>query len=496
MSGFYGRQRETGQLGLFLDAQGPGFTHLRGRRRIGKTELLKRIRDSRNNCFYFAGRDDENNRSTMKRFAKAWDAFVGERRLTRLRLAELSWDELFEEIGRHLAATSGAGPTILLLDEVQWLSKKGLGFCSVLKEHWGEWKKHGAIKLVIAGSSNRFFHEHTDGEMAVLRGLRTHATIWVRPFTLAEVKQHYFPEWTDEEVCLVYMMLGGVPYYLENVASDANFIRAVNKSIFCRGGIFLEEVDDLLKLEASQTGARARVKQILGSLGQDGATEATVVTRTGLSQAYVHATLERLLDYDLVHERRPLGRRKSNRSGVRFYMDDFYLNFYFQVLRPLESRIRGNERGLLFAAEVLGSKEGYYIPDFTGKAFELLIANTVKEGCHDESARTQRVFDKLGLRSGRYEWGTYWEQGRTQIDLVVAGLDDREFRIIEAKWISRNVDIASTYLDQLLDKRFDVSARRSWRRSDYLALSRGFSTGFRDSATARGVRIIDLADLF
>ncbi len=493
---FHGRTREIRQIDEFLDADGAGFTHLRGRRRIGKTELLKRIQDQRENCFYFMGRDDESNRNTMRRFAKEWDAFTGQRRLTRLRVSELDWDELFREIGAYAAATAERSPLFLLLDEVQWLAKKGIGFCGLIKEHWSEWRKLARFKLIISGSSNRFFHEYADGELAILRGLRTQATIWVRPFTLAEVEQYYFPDWTDEEICLIYMMVGGVPYYLENIHADRNFIRAVNRSVFCRGTIFLEELDAILKLETAKVGARKRIREILASLVQDGATEASIVKRTGFTQDYVHKTLDRLLEYEIVHERRPLGRDRKNRSGVRYYMDDFYLNFYFQVLRPLDSRIRGNERGMLFSAEVLGSGEGYYIQDFTGKAFELLIANIVKEGRDDESLRTQPIFDKLALRAGRYTWGTYWEQGRTQIDLVIEGQQDREMRIVEAKWISKRVDATSDFPDQVLSKRYPAKKRGQWRRSHYLALSKGFTRSFLAKTEEKDIRIIEIGDLF
>lgn len=482
-------------MGEFLGSEGAGFTHVRGRRRIGKTELLKRVQADQPNCFYFMGRDREANRLTLKRFAREWDAFVGKRRLQRLKAADLNWDELFREVGDHAALSMPDAPFILMLDEVQWLAKRGIGFSGLIKEHWADWKKTGRFKLILSGSSNRFFQEQTDGAEAILRGLRTHATITVRPFTLVEVRQYYFPAWTDEEVCLIYMMLGGVPYYLENIQADGNFIRAVNRSIFCRGGIFLEEVDAILRLEVARDTARKRVVEILASLGQDGATEAAIAERTGEEQSYVHKILGWLQSYKLVYERGPFGERKKNRAGVRYHMRDFYLNFYFQILRPFESRIRGNAQGMIFSPEVVGSGEGYYIRDFSGKAFELLVGYVVGEGRDDESLRTQPLFDKLGLCSGRYAWGTYWRPGKTQIDLVVEGKDDREIRIIEAKWISRAVHAGSTYPEQVLGKVYPTRGA-TWRQSRYLALSKGFSVGFRDKAADKGVRIIELGDLF
>lgn len=493
---FHGRDEELNQVEALLADDGPGLTYVRGRRRIGKTELLKRIQSAHANAFYFMGRDDESNRATLSRFAAEWDRFVGRRWLSRLRSAELTWDEAFRQVGDFARNAPDDSPFIFLLDEVQWLAGRGTGFAGLIKDHWTEWKRPGRFKLILSGSSNRFFHRYTDGEQAVLRGLRTHATIWVSPFSPTEIREYYFPNWTEEEVCLTAMMLGGVPYYLEQIRQDDNFIRAINRALFYRDTIFLEEVDSILKLETSRVSARGRVRTLLACLGQDGTTQATIVRRTGMAQDTVHRIIERLLDYGIVRERRPLGRTKRNRSGVRFYMDDFYLNLHFQLLAPLEARIRANERGLLFPAEALTSRAGYYIPAFTGKAFELLLTTLLEQGQIDESRRNPRLFSKLGLEAGRYRVGTYWDPGTTQIDLVVEGLDDREVRIIEVKWIGREPDASSNLLDQVCGKDHHPSEPGSWRTSRYLALSREGTEGFRAEAKARGVRLIGLGDLF
>ncbi len=490
---FFGRERELHQFQAFIRKRGAGFTHLRGRRRIGKSELLKKIQGSVDRAFYFMGRDDERNRETLKRFAREWDNFTGEARLTRLKVSELHWDEMFREVARQ----SQVAPLLVFFDEVQWLAAKGVGFAGLLKEHWAEWKKTGRVKVVLAGSSNRFFHKYTDGETAILRGLRTHAPIWVEPFTLAEIHEFYFPAWSREEICLTAMMFGGVPYYLENIDPDDNFLRAINRSVFRAGSIFLDEADAVLKLETTGGVSRRRVKDVLACVGQDGRTEVNVTERSGLGQDRVHKILERLLDYGLVRERWPLGQRKNNRSGVRFYLDDPYLNFYFQVLRPREAQIRANRRRMIFSTEVLSSRDGYYIPDFSGKAFELLITAILEAGQGDESRRTQGLFRVLGLETGRYQVGTYWDPGKTQIDIVVQGIDDRELRIIEAKWISGRASVTSGLVPEVQNKVYPLPARRySWRRRSFLALSRGASKGLQTLAARKNVGIIELADLF
>ena len=120
---FFDRRRELHLIDAFLDDGGSGFTHLRGRRRIGKTELLKHVRERRENCFYFAGREDESSRNSLKRFAVEWDEFTGEPRFSRMKSAELNWDEHFRDMGRRAALALGGKAFVLLLDEVQWLAR-------------------------------------------------------------------------------------------------------------------------------------------------------------------------------------------------------------------------------------------------------------------------------------------------------------------------------------------------------------------------------------
>ncbi len=437
------------------------------------------------------GRSDESNRAAMKRFAVEWDSFTGNRQLTRLRISELSWDELFGAVSSH--ARSCPSVFILLLDEIQWMASKRSGFLGLLKENWGEWRKLGNVKVVICGSSNRFFQKHTDGEVAVLRGLRTQASIVVKPFTLGEMRAEWFPSWTTTEVCLTAMMLGGVPYYLENLPADDNFIRSINRGLFTSSGIFLEEIDALLKLETSTTGSRAKVKKILASLGETGASQAKIVGDTGLPQNEVHRILDRLLDYGLIVERRPLGSTSANRRGVRFAMTDPYLNLYFTVLSPLAAKILSNKDDLLFSSDVLGANQGFHIEGFTGAAFERLIGSVLERGRTDLSAREPAIFEKLKLGSGAFEWGTYWSVGRTQIDIVVRGLDDREVRIVEAKWTGRTVDAASPYPEQVLAKMYDPA---QWRMSFHLVLSAPHTRGLAQKAARMGITLIELEDLF
>jgi AAA+ ATPase superfamily predicted ATPase len=486
---FVGRKNELKRLSEFYRMQGAGFLHLRGRRRIGKSWLLIEYQTQAGGL-YFQGEQDSTTKELQSTMAHLWDEYVGKKRLSIIRQRDLTWDRIFSDITEY--AIQHAEQTILLIfDEIQWIAKKNSGFTSKIKNAWLSWEKTGNIKVIICGSSNKFFDDKTARESSVLRGLRTHSDIWVRPFSLSEVKQYFYPEWSHEEISLIYMMIGGIPYYLNRIIYTKNFINAINKSFFTRSTIFLDEIDEIINLEFNKS-SKERIRALISALGQEGKTIANICRSTGISESSVRENIEKLVDYGLVFEKKPMGRpSKKNKAGTRYYMRDFYLNFYFQVLDGLSDQIKKNTKRNIFSS-LLSSKIGYYIPNFSGLAFELLIESIIDRRA--DSTMHESIFSKLELLDNNYYFGYYWEQNSTQIDLIVESSVDRESRILEIKWIADKAGLADKYLEQVLQKAY--TPPKGYRLSFYLVISKAPTKGLREAANKLNVRIVDLTDLF
>ena len=486
---FVGREEELRRLTEFCGAPGSGLMHLRGRRRIGKSWLLLELQRCQGGL-YFQGEQDSSTRKLQSSLAQLWDDHVGQQYLGLFRLRDLSWDRIFAAISDH-ARQQPKQVFVLMFDEIHWIAKKNSGFMSKLKKAWLSWEKLGNIKAIICGSSNRFFDDKTAQASSVLRGLRTHADVWVRPFSLGEVRRHFFPQWGHEEIALLYMMVGGVPYYLNQIPDIKNFIKAINTAFFTQSTIFIDELDEILNLDFSRA-SRARIRRLLASLGQEGKTVANICRATGISESSVRENIEKLVDYGLVFEKIQMGTAaKNNKSGTRYVMRDFYLNFYFQLIDKLRSEIKDNQRKNLFS-NLLASKQGYHIPNFSGHAFELLIESVID--CRANSSMSESVFNKLGIHERGYRWGPYWEQGATQVDLIVESGADRESRVLEAKWIARKAGVAHGYLAEVQQKGYIPP--RGYGLSFYLVLSQAPTQGLRKAAKRQDVQILELNDLF
>ncbi len=486
---FFGRKTELARLQAFVDSTGSGFMVVRGRRRIGKSWLLNRFA-RRVAAFSFQGDQDSSSQTLIRKFAQEWTQYSGDDSLSIIRVVDLHWARVFRVMTEHFR-TKRNRQHVVVLDEIQWIAKRRSGFLSHLKEAWVDWELLGNVKIIICGSSQRFFVSKTMSETSILHRVRTVADLWVMPFSLSEIQKHYFPHWPKEQICLVFMMTGGVPYYLERIPRQDNFIRSINRAFFTRDTIFLDEFREVINLEFSKGSARTAEK-IMASLGQDGSTMENIRKTSGVaSESTVRTIIDQLLEFEIVVEKTQAGIAKANRRGSKYYLKDPFLNFYFQVLKARAPRIRKNTRANLFR-ECIGSKEGYYIENFSGKAFELLTEWVLRQEL--SPAGEEKLLQKLHLQEDDYRIEHHWVEGETQVDLILENESDRESRLLELKWISGRADLSSGYLDQVRGKGY--SPPKGWIISYHLLLSSDASASLRKRAKKVKVQILGLDDLF
>ena len=486
---FYGRKAELDRLQSFVNGSHSGFLMVRGRRRIGKSWLLTKFRD-KVNAFYFQGDDDTTSRQLMKMMAEAWEAYSGDDSLAIIRVNDLSWARIFKVMVRFCQREAGS-KHILIFDEIQWIAKRKSGFLGQLKEAWVDFEKSGSTKIIICGSSQRFFEKATALGTSVLHRLRTEADLWVEPFSLSEIKRHYFQKWTEEQICMVFMMTGGVPYYLERIPRIDNFIQAINQAFFTQKTIFLDELKEVLNLEFTKASG-STAEKVMKSLGPDGSTMENIRQRAGIrNESTVRTMIDQLVKYGILGEKSRAGERKANRRGSKFYIKDPFLGFYFRVLRGKARRIQKNIRSNLFA-ECIASKTGYYIEGFSGVAFELLTEWILQQKLSPSG--TEPILDKLALTDDKYVIGHYWVEGETQLDLIVENEQDRESRVLELKWTNHTVNLSAGYISQVKNKKY--TPPKGWTISYHLLLSQPASKPFNKKAKEENVQVLGLSDLF
>lgn len=485
MRRFIGRKKELAEIRGTFDSRHSEFRVVRGRRRVGKTSLLQEAAKDRDDVVFLSGLEDiTSDRKIRNRFTERLAEFSGNAILASAR--DLSWPQLFQIV---LEIAAQKKNLILIFDEIQWLARQGSGFLSDLKEAWTiKFQPSEKIKVIICGSSSKFFEHKTGGIDSVLHKLRTMSDICVPPMTLSETGL-FCKGWNEHEIALTQMMFGGIPYYLDLISEpQRGFMQCINKIVFTANTIFFDEVKETLKLDISSLD---RSIQLLEVAGQDGKTMSQIAEDSLVPPSTVDELLGKMVDYQILSKSFPMGENpKAKDFGVRYYIRDEFLNFFFNVLEREERRIGNNVSGKMIFSNVL--KNGYYIENFTGKAFELIIRKIIERNL---PAKINKILSIDNLTD--YEVGSFWKTNGegNQIDLIVNSSEDRCVRIIEVKWSNQKIGTeGGNAIEQVLGRTFPNRKRYKLRR--FVVASSGFTDAARSIAQEHDVGLIDLEDLF
>ncbi|MBW1898214.1 MAG: AAA family ATPase, partial [Deltaproteobacteria bacterium] len=194
---FYGRKEEIRIISKWIQSSNAELCHVRGRRRIGKTSILEKI-TKKFEAFYFSGFADESDLNCRTRIAEDWDKYTGIQDLSTRNKEYKSWKNIFLYITNY-SKDNETKKIILIFDEIQWLAKKGAGILGLLKREWEKnWQHLENVKVILAGSSSKFFLNQVDNFKGALYGLRTVSDLIIQPFTIDEVNQYYSKQanWT------------------------------------------------------------------------------------------------------------------------------------------------------------------------------------------------------------------------------------------------------------------------------------------------------------
>src|SRR3990170_6248165 len=198
---FHDRVRELEALHRVWDARGAQFLVVWGRRRVGKTALLREGVRGRRHVFLMA--DTQREALLLEMFASECARTLGPPGL-----GFRSWDAFFE----YLSGAAARETLIVVLDEVGFLQEANPAFFSILQRHWDTNLSRTRLRLVLCGSSVSAMERQVLGYRSPLYGRRT-GQLEVHPLGYAEARE-FFPRALEDRRVEFYAVLGGVPAYL------------------------------------------------------------------------------------------------------------------------------------------------------------------------------------------------------------------------------------------------------------------------------------------
>ncbi len=323
---FFNRADDIATLGDSWDAvsrRGQFFV-LWGRRRVGKTELLNHLVEGKR-AFYFEA-TDATEAVQLSNLADQLSLVSGNSLHAETGLP--SWTAALEALTQFV----GDEPTVVVLDEFQYLAARQGELASLLNRWWRETGRERPMLFVIAGSQVSFFRE--DVLAGQLYGRRDNQ--WqVRPFAYDD-SALFVPKYSPEDKVRTYAVCGGMPYYLDTFDDALPLEKNILRNILYRGGLLHEEAELLLRQELNDP---YNYFSVLDAIARGDTRNSRIADRTHLDPAQVSQLLRVLEGLELVEQRRPVTASPTSKKTTYAILDGF-LNFSFRFVEPYRSRLR------------------------------------------------------------------------------------------------------------------------------------------------------------
>lgn len=404
---FIGRERELAALTRSLNTSQPGLIVVYGRRRVGKSTLLRRALQCVDAAYYQATRVSD--LDNLELFKQAVMVVTGED-------PTLSSVKSWEGVLHYLAQRATLRPRglIVALDEFPYLCEGNPALPSILQKIWDEVREGGIpLTLVLCGSRISFM-ETLLAERNPLHG-RQSAEFIIQPLSYRDAAR-FAPRWSVEDRLRLYAVFGGMPYYLSLIDPKATLATNIQRLLIEDGAPLREEPIHLLQAELNQI---ARYASILRAIA-DGCTQlkdiAGRVLATNESSSSLSPYIATLQGLRLVRTVASLDSRNGTRQrNARYYLDDPFLAFYYHLILPNLSAIQAGHGKAVYRHAVAPQLDQY-----VSGWFEAICQQWV------------RYYGSERLQSVAQEVGKIWSADY-DVDVAAKLLDGRRLAG-ECKW--------------------------------------------------------------
>lgn len=431
-----GRKFEIEELERLYNSDKSEFLAIYGRRRVGKSFLIQEVYGPKMAFstvgIYYKKNDKTDIRYRQEQLSHFYESLL-QYGLSSKEEKPTSWREAFRLL-RQLLEEKDHSRKVVFLDELPWLAgPQSSEFVAELGFFWNSWAcQQRNIILVVCGSATSWM---LDNVIRDYGGLYSRLTMkmQLRPFSLGECEQYYQKKnfrFSRYEIALAYMILGGIPYYMDMLRNDKSLTENIDLIIFSNTSIKREFEDVYIGLFSSSE----KYIDIVLALGTQtyGMTRNEIAKKLGLtSGGGLTVMLDNLEQSGII---RNYPRRGTKRKETVFQLVDFFSLFYLQHIYKKKNANAGwvtLQRSPQFFA-------------WAGITFEILVQqhlNQLKDTL------------KLGTITGCYCWRQQSaEETGAQIDLVIEWHGERTDYLCEIKFSENQFTISADYKQNLLNK--------------------------------------------
>lgn len=440
MDRIVGRSREKDELLDAFNANNAEFMAVYGRRRVGKTYLIKNFFQTKK-CIYFqmTGIYKGSLDKQLSRFSKEiGDAFYNGASIK----TPDNWMDALEELTRAVRQVPKNKKIVIFFDELPWMATRKAGVISALEYFWNRfWVNDKRIKLIVCGSAASWIIKKIIKNKG---GLHNRVTRKIRlvPFNLHETGlylKHMGYQCDPSQIIKLYMVMGGVPFYLNQLRKGYSVDQNIDNLFFNSSGILFDEFDEVFLSLFEHADQYKELVTVIGRR-KDGIPRNLLDEKIKLTGKGGRLTrrLEDLEYAGFITSYIPYGHKKL---GMFYRISDEYCYFYLKWIESIKSRLKQNKIGKYWKGIV--NSPGYF--GWLGYAFENVCYK------HITQIKKTLSIDEASLASPwRYAPRKEKTEKGVQIDLLFDRYD--AISICEIKYTDKPFIIDQNYADVLRQK--------------------------------------------
>jgi AAA+ ATPase superfamily predicted ATPase len=463
---FLGRQNELDFLNQRYESENGELLILYGRRRVGKTELLREFTQGKENVFYTC------TECTDERQLHSFSDRLLSRNIPASKyLTEFTnWRQALESV-RDMG---GNGKKLLIIDEFPYMVNSNHSIPSILQELWDSGLKNERVMIVLCGSAMSFIEKEILAEKNPLYGRAT-GILKLLPLPFYDAAR-FFSGYSNTDKVIAYSVLGGIPYYLQQFNSKKSLAENITRHILTRGSILYSEVEFLMRQELRETAIYNTIIQAV-ALGNTRLNE--IYNKTQIDKSKLSVYLNNLIGLGIIRREYSLSDGNAERANVQrglYRVTDPFFRFWFAFVFPNISELESGD-----AAGIYRHVVEPYLEEFASVIFE--------DVCRQYLRRLNQK-DELPFHFTRI--GSWWNK-TDEIDIMAADREGRNLILGECKFRKKAAFNFADMAHALSKYKSDKETVLTW----FFFSQSGFTKEVWEAAKAEetGIRLVALADM-
>ena len=404
---FIGRKDFLNKLKKQLDTDEMSFSLIYGRRRVGKSELVKEtLRCANEKSIYFECKQvaEESNVASLS-------AIVSDV----MGLPKLGYTDI-ESLLDYIFKLAVNEKLILVLDEYPYLRESVKGLDSILQSLVDKYRESSKLKVIILGSY-----------VEIMRSLLEHSNpLYGRVDLTIDLKQMdyyesalFYPEFSPEDKVRIYSVFGGIPYY-NRLIDDKKSVRDNMIDLIASSGARLEnEVSMYLSAEISKI---INANEVFEALARGYSRYSDILSQSHVSSGpTLIDVLDKLIKMEVVEKTAPIN-DPNNKRKVGYQIADNLSLFYYRYIFKYLSQMKIMDSSVFFSKYIEKDFEENYVPH---QFEEICKQYLIRE---NKAGNINPVFEKIG----KYYYDNPKEHTNGEFDIVTE--DELGFAFYEVKF--------------------------------------------------------------